>query len=551
MFLSHVISHLDRYAQHYPSQWAMVMAVSAGLQGEAAAWAADLYSDHARELANTGLFLDALRAHFEDITRAQHAEAELLALRQHGRRATDYVREFRRVAGRLRSWPERLLVHQFRAGLDRELHQACVLRGVPSRLQDWFRVVIDLDTGLQEFWGKGEEPLIPGRPLAKLWEEGRRGPPADVGSSAPSARVPFRCFRCNQPGHRAADCPAPSPQAPSSAPGKPTPRANKTPDTSRAAQQPEAGTSQQSVPKEEEEEATAATRYRLVADDSDDDIANDPMGAGCEEKVGLTESREEAPFPEVYSDLAEVFSEQECNILPPHRATDCAIDILPGAKLPKTQMYAMTPRELEELRCYINQNLARGLIQPPRSRVATPVLFKEKKDGSLRLCVDFRRINAVCVDHLYPLPLMKDLLAHLGRVFRKLDLREAYYRVRIKSGDEWKMAFNCPLGSYQFHVMPFGLQGAPTVFMQLINQVLHKYLYRGVLVYLDDILIYTTTLEEHVHLVRQVLRKLLDACLFVKLSKCEFHRARLDYLGYRISGDGVEMDPHKVRAVLE
>ncbi|XP_039197260.1 malonyl-CoA-acyl carrier protein transacylase, mitochondrial isoform X2 [Crotalus tigris] len=277
MFLSHVISHLDRYAQHYPSQWAMVMAVSAGLQGEAAAWAADLYSDHARELANTGLFLDALRAHFEDITRAQHAEAELLALRQHGRRATDYVREFRRVAGRLRSWPERLLVHQFRAGLDRELHQACVLRGVPSRLQDWFRVVIDLDTGLQEFWGKGEEPLIPGRPLAKLWEEGRRGPPADVGSSAPSARVPFRCFRCNQPGHRAADCPAPSPQAPSSAPGKPTPRANKTPDTSRAAQQPEAGTSQQSVPKEEEEEATAATRYRLVADDSDDDIANDPM----------------------------------------------------------------------------------------------------------------------------------------------------------------------------------------------------------------------------------------------------------------------------------
>uniref|UniRef100_A0A2D4LZD5 ribonuclease H n=1 Tax=Micrurus spixii TaxID=129469 RepID=A0A2D4LZD5_9SAUR len=148
---------------------------------------------------------------------------------------------------------------------------------------------------------------------------------------------------------------------------------------------------------------------------------------------------------------------------------------------------------------------------------------------------------------------MSELLAALssGKFFTKLDLREAYYRIRVKAGDEWKTTFNCPLGSYQFRVMPFGLQGAPAVFMQLINSILHGHLYCGVLVYLDDILIYTNNLEDHVHLARSVLRKLLEAKLYVKLSKCEFHKTRLDYLGYRIPGLGLEMDPEKVKSVLQ
>lgn len=213
----------------------------------------------------------------------------------------------------------------------------------------------------------------------------------------------------------------------------------------------------------------------------------------------------------------------------------------------------MSPKELEELRTYIDKNLARGFIRPSRSHMAAPVLFREKKDGGLRLCVDYRGLNAVCQEPLYPLPLMMDLLTTLatGTIFTKLDLREAYYRVRIRPGDEWKTTFNCPLGSYQFQVMPFGLQGAPAVFMQLINNVLHEFLYRGVLVYLDDILIYTRTMEEHVRLVRQVLTKLLDARLYVKLSKCEFHRTEIDYLGFRISGKGISMDPAKVAAVVD
>ncbi|XP_039178262.1 uncharacterized protein LOC120298525 [Crotalus tigris] len=693
MFLGQAISHLDQFAQLYVSQWAMVGAITAALRGEAAAWAADLYSDHARELGSAGLFLDALHGRFEDPTRAQRAEADLLALQQGNRPAIEYVREFRKLAGRLQSsWPERMLVHQFRAGLDQDLRQACVYRGVPNRLRDWFRVGVELETGLKAVYrgiGDAPRPRRTGERPRKGSQDQQGTTPKPLGASGGGG---FRCFRCDQPGHRAADCPAPSPRKAATV-GRATPMKKAT-EKSRAVIQPPAPGAKTGSPAMVE--STAMARYQTGdEEDGSDDRVGDPMvsdpispfvlpiiltspvtGAkkacqalidtGCtrclmsrkvavdsgfriyplpqpirfeqvdgsllggvpathvteqvrmdlgdhwevlrfivipittetvilglswldkwtptiwweegyrkmrlgmgpiprtggnggqvpdapETTAQLQERGGEVSYPEEYRDLAMVFSEEECNHLPPHRPTDCAIELLPGVKLPKPRMYAMTLPELQELRRYIDHNLARGFIQPARSRIAAPVLFKEKKDGSLRLCVDFRGLNAVCVEHVYPLPLMKDLLAHLGtgRIYTKLDLREAYYRVRIRAGDEWKTAFNCPLGSFQFRVMPFGLRGAPAVFMQLINQVLHEHLYRGVLVYLDDILIYTATREEHVSLVRQVLRKLLEAQLYVKLSKCEFHRERLDYLGYRISGAGVEMDPSKVQAVQE
>lgn len=257
--------------------------------------------------------------------------------------------------------------------------------------------------------------------------------------------------------------------------------------------------------------------------------------------------------PEAYADLADIFSEEECNSLPPHRPTDCALELVPGAKLDKPRMYAMTPKEVEELHRYIDSNLARGFIMPSQAHMAAPVLFREKKDSGLCLCVDFHGLNGVSVEPLYPLPVIKDLLATLstGQIFTKLDLREEYYRIRIKAGEEWKTTFNCSLGSYKFQVMPFGLLGAPAVFMQPINEVLHEYLYRGALVYLDNILIYTNTMEEHVLLVHKGLEKLLAAKLFVKVSKCEFHRTELDYLGYRISKKRLRMNPKKVAAIME
>lgn len=136
------------------------------------------------------------------------------------------------------------------------------------------------------------------------------------------------------------------------------------------------------------------------------------------------------------------------DILPPYHPTE----ILPGAKLPKPKLYLMTPRELEELRVLIDKKLARGFIQLVKSHMAAPILFHKKKDGSLRLCVDYCGLSAICMENVYPLPLVKDMLIHLakGKIFTKLDLTESYYQVGIKEGDEWKTAFNCALGYFQF-----------------------------------------------------------------------------------------------------
>ncbi|KAK9397281.1 hypothetical protein NXF25_020642 [Crotalus adamanteus] len=654
----------------------MVVAVTASLQGEAAAWAADLYSDQARELADVGLFLDALKTRFEDPTRQLRAKAQLVGLQQKGRPVQEYIREFQKVAGRLRSWPDSLLIHHFRTGLDTTIRQACIVRGVVGRLADWYRAVVELDVGLRDHPGRWED-----RPCRS--QDQPVGGTTQTLPGTVRSRPTFRCFRCNWPGHRAAECGIPKPTGTPTAIGTPgiTP---KTPaEKSRVAYQLE-----QSQVQQKPDEASPILQEYEEEEPVEDPMVSEPivpftipitltspvtgesmplsalLDTGCTRcliskgvvqqmrirvarlkspirfeqvdgsllggvpttlvtepvrmdigghwelirfivvptmsesvilglawmdkwtptiwwaegsrhlrlAVGpqlrppddqtrgkelnsskLVQEKGEVRYPRVYDDLAAVFSKRECDCLPPHRRTDCAIELAPGAKLPKPRMYPMTFAELQELRKYIDKNLARGFIEPARSRIAAPVIFQGKKDGGLRLCVDFRGLNAVCIDQVYPLPLMKDLLTHLaaGKIFTKLDLREAYYRVRIKEGDEWKTAFNCPLGSYQFKVMPFGLQGAPAVFMQLINEVLHDHLYRGVLVYLDDILIYSQTLEEHVQLVRTVLRKLLDANLYCKLLKCEFHKTRIDYLGFRVSAIGIEMDPSKVHSVLE
>ncbi|XP_042299927.1 uncharacterized protein LOC121917880, partial [Sceloporus undulatus] len=275
------------------------------------------------------------------------------------------------------------------------------------------------------------------------------------------------------------------------------------------------------------------------------------MRGPCAMSAG-TGARPPLGFPEVYRDLGEVFEEKECDVLPPHRDTDCAIELNPGVAPPKPKMYPMTPREMSTLKEFIEKNLARGFIRPSSSPFGAPVFFREKKDGTLRLVTDYKNLNAISTCSRYPLPLMKDMLSWLstGKIFTKLDLRDAYFRVRIKEGDEYKTAFHCPLGAFEYLVLPFGLSGGPSCFMKLVHEVLHDLLFEGVLVYLDDILIYSQDLNSHVQLVRKVLKRLLDHKLYVKLSKCHFHTDALDFLGYRVSTQGLHMDPHKVQDVL-
>ena len=257
--------------------------------------------------------------------------------------------------------------------------------------------------------------------------------------------------------------------------------------------------------------------------------------------------------PPVYLDLATVFSKQRALSLPPHRPYDCSIDLVSDAVLPSSRLYNLSLPEKRTMQEYITDSLASGIIRPSKSPVAAGFFFVGKKDGSLRPCIDYRQLNNITIKNKYPLPLLSSSFEPLASatVFTKLDLRNAYHLVRIKEGDEWKTAFNTHLGHFEYLVMPFGLTNAPAVFQALVNDVLRDMLDIFVVVYLDDILIFSRTLHEHQQHVRLVLQRLLENRLFVKAEKCEFHTSSVGFLGYIIEKGHVRTDPVKVKAVVE
>ncbi len=189
---------------------------------------------------------------------------------------------------------------------------------------------------------------------------------------------------------------------------------------------------------------------------------------------------------------------------------------------------------------YISDSLAAKIIRPSSSPVGAGFFFVKKKDGSLRPCIDYRGLNNITVKNTYPLPLMSSAFEHLqgALFFTKLDLRNAYHLVRIREGDEWKTAFNTPRGHFEYRALPFGLSNAPAVFQALVNDVLRDMLDQFIYVYLDDILIFSHSLQEHVQRVRRVLQRLLENGLYVKVEKCVFHAQSVPFLGYIVSVEG-------------
>ncbi|UTT92614.1 hypothetical protein NDA17_007138 [Ustilago hordei] len=280
-----------------------------------------------------------------------------------------------------------------------------------------------------------------------------------------------------------------------------------------------------------------------------------PTGAdkGVEMEVEVDKVVTAADIPKPYQHLRDVFDEVEADKLPHHTEHDLHLELIEGGKPPQGPLYLKGPKEMSELRRYLDENLEKGFIRPSKSPARSPVLFVPKKDGGLRLCVDYRGLNEITVKNRAPLPLIEEQLFLLrkARIYTKLDLRAAYNLIRIAKGDEWKTAFGTQLGLYEYLVMPFGLANAPAHFQSFINDIFRDIIGVYVVVYLDDFLIFSDTEEVHVKHVTEVLTRLRSNRLFAKLSKCEFHTKIVEFLGYIIKPTGIEMDPEKVRTVKE
>ncbi|KAL5744255.1 hypothetical protein ACOSQ2_027371 [Xanthoceras sorbifolium] len=251
-------------------------------------------------------------------------------------------------------------------------------------------------------------------------------------------------------------------------------------------------------------------------------------------------------------DFPDVFPE-ELPDLPPEREVEFVIDVILGTAPISVAPYRMAPAELKELKLQLQELLDKGFIRPSVSPWGAPVLFVKKKDGSMRLCIDYRQLNKLTIKNKYPLPRIDDLFDQLrgATVFSKIDLRSGYHQLRVKDSDIQKTAFRTRYGHYEFVVMPFGLTNALAAFMDLMNRIFRPYLDLCVVVFIDDILIYSQTAAEHDRHLRIVLQILREKKLYAKLSKCEFWLNEIAFLGHVISADGIKADPKKIEAVME
>ena len=238
--------------------------------------------------------------------------------------------------------------------------------------------------------------------------------------------------------------------------------------------------------------------------------------------------------------------------MPPDRDIEFSIDLLPGTSPISKRPYRMDVKDLVELKKQIEELESKGYIRPSSSPWGAPVLFVDKKDGTRRMCVDYRALNDVTIKNKYPLPRIEDLFDQMrgAKVFSKIDLRSGYHQLKIRAEDIPKTAFTSRYGLYEYTVMSFGLTNAPAYFMYLMNKVFMEYLDKFVVVFIDDILVFSRNEEEHEEHLRLVLQKLRENQLYAKLSKCEFWLKEVSFLGHVITDGGITVDPSKVQDVL-
>ncbi|KAJ0542764.1 putative nucleotidyltransferase, Ribonuclease H [Helianthus annuus] len=254
----------------------------------------------------------------------------------------------------------------------------------------------------------------------------------------------------------------------------------------------------------------------------------------------------------VVSEYPDVFPE-ELPGLPPDREVEFRIHLIPGTTPIAKAPYRLAPTEMLELKKQLDELLSKGFIQPSSSPWGAPVLFVKKKDGSMRMCIDYRELNKITIKNRYPFPRIDDLFDQLqgARYFSKIDLRSGYHQLKVQEEDIPKTAFRTRYGHYEFTVMPFGLTNAPAAFMDMMNRICKPYLDKFVIVFIDDILIYSKSQEEHCEHLHAFLTLLRKEKLYAKFSKCEFWLQEVQFLGHMVNHEGIHVDPAKIEAITK
>ncbi len=255
----------------------------------------------------------------------------------------------------------------------------------------------------------------------------------------------------------------------------------------------------------------------------------------------------------IIKEYKDVFPECLPPGLPPKREQDHKIDLEGGVKGVAKPAYKMSPSDSEELRKQLDELLKAGFIQSSTSSFAAPVLFVKKKDGTSRMCIDYRNLNKITLKNKFAMPRTEELFdqLHGARIFSKLDLRSGYHQIRMSEKDVHKTAFITKFGHFEFKVLPFGLTNAPATFQALMLDVLRDFLDQSVVVFLDDILIYSKNEEEHEKIVKKVLEELRKHKLFATLKKCEFFKEEVQFIGHKISKNGVAVEEAKIKVINE
>ncbi|GJU50163.1 putative reverse transcriptase domain-containing protein [Tanacetum coccineum] len=251
-------------------------------------------------------------------------------------------------------------------------------------------------------------------------------------------------------------------------------------------------------------------------------------------------------------DFLEVFP-KDLHGLPPMRQVEFQIDLVPGAAPVARTPYRLALSELQELSTQLQELSDKRFIRSSSSPWGAPVLFVKKKDGSFWMCIDYRELNKLTVKNRYPLSRINDLFDQLqgSRVYSKIDLRSGYHQLRVRKEDIPKTAFRTRYGHYEFQVMPFGLTSVPVVFMDIMNRVCKPYLNKFVIVFIDDILIYSKSKEEHAEHLKSILELLKKEELYAKFPKCEFWLSKVQFLGHMIDSEGIHVDPAKIESIKD